>query len=117
MPPIPQMDLKALDAHPRTGIIQFSRTIKTADAGEVLEFDAARDFEGGEVGGGGEGVVGVERVDGGATHGAFEAGVGVAGEEGGEGGCEPGGWWGLSDAEMVSRVGGKGDILGEGMKV
>jgi hypothetical protein len=94
-----QMHLKLLDAHPGAGVVQFARTIQTADAGEVLvEHVLARDVSGGRVRGVGGGV------DGGAAHGAFEAGVWMLVAEGSEGGEEPGGGIGLGVGEWVSVV-------------
>lgn len=93
------MHLKVLDAHPGAGVVQFAGTIQTADAGEVLEAHGlAREVSGGRVRGVGGGV------DGGAAHGAFEAGVWVLVVEGGEGGGEPGGGGGLGVGEWVSVV-------------
>jgi hypothetical protein len=63
------MDLKGFNAHSGPGIILFAGAVEAANARKIAEADGAA----GQVGGGWIGRVG-GWIDGGAAHGAFEAG-------------------------------------------
>ncbi len=104
------MHLKRLNPHARAGVVQLPGAIQAANAREVFETDIFA----GQVGGGGVGDVG-DRVDGGAAHGAFEAGVGVRAVELGEGLEEPGGWRGLGCVSEIREMGrDAGYLVGRG---
>lgn len=86
------MHLEVLDRRARAGRIQLPGTITASDARKIHVFDRWRQRL--PRGRGWTRKLGVD-VDGGVAHHAFEAVVGVGAAEGGEGGGEPGGGWGL----------------------